>query len=76
MTGVLGLFLGARVHDWDASSIVSYLQEAAHGSPPEEAPAGPTHSFQRTVSGSRELEEGPGPVAEQSEVGGRRRPPG
>ncbi|XP_027818334.1 ankyrin-1 isoform X1 [Ovis aries] len=65
-----------RVHDWDAEgSIVSYLQEAAHGSPPEEAPLGP-HSFQRTVSGSPELEEGPGPVAEQSEVGRERRPPG
>lgn len=76
VTGVLGLFLGARVHDWDAEgSIVSYLQEAAHGSPPEEAPLGP-HSFQRTVSGSPELEEGPGPVAEQSEVGRERRPPG
>ncbi|XP_069428786.1 ankyrin-1 isoform X6 [Ovis canadensis] len=65
-----------RVHDWDAEgSIVSYLQEAAHGSPPEEAPLGP-HSFQRTVSGSPELEQGPGPVAEQSEVGRERRPPG
>ncbi|XP_017897465.1 PREDICTED: ankyrin-1 isoform X1 [Capra hircus] len=65
-----------RVHDWDAEgSIVSYLQEAAHGSRPEEAPLGP-HSFQRTVGGSPELEEGLGPVAEQSEVGRERRPPG
>ncbi|XP_040098932.1 ankyrin-1 isoform X2 [Oryx dammah] len=65
-----------RVHDWDAEgSIVSYLQEAAHGSWPEEAPLGP-HSFQRTVGGSPELEEGPGPVAEQSEVGRERRPSG
>ncbi|XP_052517515.1 ankyrin-1 [Budorcas taxicolor] len=65
-----------RVHDWDAEgSIVSYLQEAAHGSRPEEAPLGP-RSFQRTVGGSPELEEGPGPVAEQSEVGRERRPPG
>ncbi|XP_068826580.1 ankyrin-1 [Capricornis sumatraensis] len=65
-----------RVHDWDAEgSIVSYLQEAAHGSRPEEAPLDP-HSFQRMVGGSPELEEGPGPVAEQSEVGRERRPPG
>ncbi|KAM7227164.1 hypothetical protein CapIbe_021577 [Capra ibex] len=64
-----------RVHDWDAEgSIVSYLQEAAHGSRPEEAPLGP-HSFQRTVGGSPELEEGLGPVTEQSEVGRERRPP-
>uniref|UniRef100_A0A8C6D8S3 Ankyrin-1 n=1 Tax=Moschus moschiferus TaxID=68415 RepID=A0A8C6D8S3_MOSMO len=65
-----------RVHDWDAEgSIVSYLQEAAHGSWPEEAPLGP-HPFQRTVGGSPELEEGPGPAAEQSEVGRERRAPG
>uniref|UniRef100_A0A8B9X8E2 Ankyrin-1 n=1 Tax=Bos mutus grunniens TaxID=30521 RepID=A0A8B9X8E2_BOSMU len=64
-----------RVHDWDAEgSIVSYLQEAAHGSRLEEAPLGP-HLFQRTVGGSPELEEGPGPAAEQSEVGREQRPP-
>ncbi|XP_070220343.1 ankyrin-1 isoform X6 [Bos mutus] len=64
-----------RVHDWDAEgSIVSYLQEAAHGSQLEEAPLGP-HLFQRTVGGSPELEEGPGPAAEQSEVGREQRPP-
>lgn len=76
VTSVLGLFPGARVHDWDAEgSIVSYLQEAAHGSWPEVAPLGP-HLLQRTVGGSPELEEGPGPAAEQSEVGRERRPPG
>ncbi|XP_025133731.3 ankyrin-1 isoform X2 [Bubalus bubalis] len=65
-----------RVHDWDAEgSIVSYLQEAAHGSWPEVAPLGP-HLLQRTVGGSPELEEGPGPAAEQSEVGREQRPPG
>ena len=75
VTGVLGLFPGARVHDWDAEgSIVSYLQEAAHGSRLEEAPLGP-HLFQRTVGGSPELEEGTGPAAEQSEVGREQRPP-
>ncbi|XP_065803561.1 ankyrin-1 isoform X4 [Muntiacus reevesi] len=65
-----------RVHDWDAEgSIVSYLQEAAHGSWLEEALLGP-RSFQRTVSSSPELEEGPGPAAELSEAGREQRPPG
>ncbi|XP_070315835.1 ankyrin-1 isoform X7 [Odocoileus virginianus] len=64
-----------RVHDWDAEgSIVSYLQEAAHGSWLEEALLGP-RSFQRTVSGSPELEEGPGPAAELSEADREQRPP-
>ncbi|CAN0473514.1 unnamed protein product [Rangifer tarandus platyrhynchus] len=67
---------GDRVHDWDAEgSIVSYLQEAAHGSWLEEALLGP-RSFQRTVSGSPELEEGPGPAAELSEADREQRPPG
>ncbi|XP_043749185.1 ankyrin-1 isoform X4 [Cervus elaphus] len=65
-----------RVHDWDAEgSIVSYLQEAAHGSWLEEALLGP-RSLQRTVSGSPELEEGPGPAAELSEADREQRPPG
>ncbi|KAF4026221.1 hypothetical protein G4228_018278 [Cervus hanglu yarkandensis] len=65
-----------RVHDWDAEgSIVSYLQEAAHGSWLEEALLGP-RSLQRTVSGSLELEEGPGPAAELSEADREQRPPG
>ena len=68
--------LGGRVHDWDAEgSIVSYLQEAAHGSWLEEALLGP-RSFQRMGSGSPELEEGPRPAAELSEADREQRPPG
>lgn len=81
MTGVLGLFLGPRLQDWDAEgSIVSYLQEATQGSWGEEALQGP-HSFQRTVSRSWEHEEvlGSAPErahAEQPEAGRDRRPQG
>ena len=81
MTGVLGLFLGPRLQDWDAEgSVVSYLQEAARGSRGEEALQGPL-SFQRTISGSWEHEEvlGSAPErahTEQPEADRDRRPQG
>jgi len=45
-----------RLQDWDEEgSIVSYLQDAAQGSWPEEVTQGP-HSFQSTVTTIQELE--------------------
>lgn len=53
---LLSLFLDPRLQDWnEEGSIVSYLQDAAQGSWPEEVSQG-THSFQSTVTTIQELE--------------------
>lgn len=64
VTGVLGLFLGARVCTTGMrKALSSPTCKRLHMAPRQRsAPLGP-HSFQRTPMLRRELEEGPGPVA-------------